>query len=243
MHADRQDGRDVTATDDLSDWQPVQAPQRHVLEGAHVRLEPLDADRHAQALFDASHGPAADPVLWHYLPYGPFDDEPHLRAWLAERAASTDPLFFAVVDLSTGRAAGVVSYLRIDPANGCIEIGHIWFGATLQRTPQATEAIYLLARHAFDDLGNRRLEWKCDAANARSRRAAKRFGFTFEGVFRQHLVIKGRNRDTAWYSLLDHEWPAVRAGFEAWLAGANFDADGRQRQPLATTPATGSRSR
>ena len=129
-------------------------------------------------------------------------------------------------------ASGVVSYLRIEPEHACIEIGHIWFGAPLQRTPGATETIYLLARHAFDDLGNRRLEWKCDAANARSRRAAERFGFTFEGVFRQHMIVKGRNRDTAWFSLLDSEWPAVRAAFEAWLAPENFDAGGRQRSPL-----------
>ena len=128
-----------------------------------------------------------------------------------ERADSTDPLFLAIIDTATGRASGVVSYLRIAPEHGCIEIGHIWFGAPLQRTPAATETIYLLARHAFDDLGNRRLEWKCDAANARSRRAAERFGFTYEGVFRQHMIVKGRNRDTAWFSLLDSEWPAARA--------------------------------
>ena len=130
-------------------------------------------------------------------------------------------------------AGGVVSYLRIEPEHGCIEIGHIWFGAALQRTPAATETIYLLARHAFDDLGHRRLEWKCDAANARSRRAAERFGFTFEGVFRQHMIVKGRNRDTAWFALLDGEWPAARAAYEAWLRPENFDADGRQLSPLA----------
>ena len=130
------------------------------------------------------------------------------------------------------RGQGIVSFLRIEPAHGCIEIGHIWFGAPLQRTPAATEAIYLLAREAFDGLGNRRLEWKCNAANARSRRAAERFGFTFEGVFRQHMIVKGANRDTAWFSILDGEWPAVRAGFEAWLAPSNFDADGRQRGAL-----------
>jgi RimJ/RimL family protein N-acetyltransferase len=195
-----------------------------------VRLEPLDPERHTGDLLAAAAG---DPRLWHYLPYGPFADAEELRGWLAERATSTDPLFLAVVDTATGRASGVVSYLRIEPGDGCIEIGHIWFGAPLQRTPAATEAIYLLARHAFDDLGNRRLEWKCDAANARSRRAAERFGFTFEGVFRQHMIVKGRNRDTAWFSLLDGEWPAARAAFEAWLAPENFDADGRQRRPLA----------
>jgi RimJ/RimL family protein N-acetyltransferase len=156
-----------------------------------------------------------------------------MRAWLTSCAASADPLFLAVIDRASGRAAGVVSYLRIEPEHGVIEIGHIWFGHALQRTPAATETIHLLARHAFDDLGNRRLEWKCDAANARSRRAAERFGFTFEGVFRQHMIIKGRNRDTAWYALLDSEWPAARDAFEAWLAPENFDADGRQRRSLA----------
>ena len=205
-------------------------PTHRPLQGTRVRLEPLDPERHAEDLLAASQG---DPELWRYLPYGPFADAGELRAWLAEHAPSADPLFLAVVDTATERASGVVSYLRIEPEHGCIEIGHIWFGAPLQRTPAATETIYLLARHAFDDLGHRRLEWKCDAANARSRRAAERFGFTFEGVLRQHMIVKGRNRDTAWFSLLDGEWPAARAAFEAWLAPANFDADGRQRQSLA----------
>jgi RimJ/RimL family protein N-acetyltransferase len=202
-------------------------PRRAVLEGARVRLEPLDPDRHAEALFAAASG---DDALWDYLPYGPFDDVAALRAHLTAQAASEDPLFFAVV--VDGAACGVVSYLRIEPAHGCIEIGHIWFGAPLQRTPAATEAIHLLAREAFDGLRNRRFEWKCNAANARSRRAAERFGFTFEGVFRQHMIVKGHNRDTAWYSILDGEWPAVNAGFEAWLDASNFDADGRQRASL-----------
>ncbi|WP_272598394.1 GNAT family N-acetyltransferase [Solirubrobacter ginsenosidimutans] len=202
-------------------------PRRTVLEGARVRLEPLDPERHAGDLFAAAEG---DPALWDYLPYGPFDDVGALTEHLRAQAASDDPLFYAVV--VGGVASGIVSYLRIEPAHGCIEIGHIWFGAPLQRTPAATEAIYLLAREAFDGLGNRRFEWKCNAANERSRRAAERFGFTFEGVFRQHMIVKGGNRDTAWYSILDGEWPAVRAGFEAWLDEANFDADGVQRRSL-----------
>ena len=200
-----------------------------MLAGERLRLEPVSRQRHGADLFAAAQG---DPRLWDHLPYGPFTDVEGLREHLARQAASDDPLFFAVVDAATGRAAGVVSYLRIEPVHGCIEIGHIWFGAPLQRTPAATETVYVLARHVFDDLGYRRLEWKCDAANARSRRAAERFGFTFEGVFRQHMIVKGRNRDTAWYALLDCEWPAVRAAFEAWLAPANFDADGRQRASL-----------
>ena len=208
---------------------PASPPAHRALVGARVRLEPLDPERHAGDLLAAAAG---DPKLWDYLPYGPFADVEELRAYLAERADSTDPLFLAIIDTATERASGVVSYLRIAPEHGCIEIGHIWFGAPLQRTPAATETIYLLARHAFDDLGNRRLEWKCDAANARSRRAAERFGFTYEGVFRQHMIVKGRNRDTAWFSLLDSEWPAARAAFEAWLSPENFDADGRQRSAL-----------
>jgi RimJ/RimL family protein N-acetyltransferase len=204
-----------------------------VLEGERVRLEPLDPGRQAAELFDAAQGDGADPDLWRFMGYGPFADVEAMRAWLETAAASRDPLFLAVVDRASGRAAGIVSYLRIEPEHGVIEIGHIWFGHTLQRTPAATETIHLLARHAFDDLGNRRLEWKCDADNARSRRAAERFGFTFEGVFRQHMVVKDRNRDTAWYALLDSEWPAARAAFEAWLAPGNFDADGRQRRSLA----------
>ena len=202
-------------------------PAREPIEGDRVRLEPLDPDRHAGDLFAAAQG---DDALWDYLPYGPFADVAALTEHLRAQAASEDPLFFAVV--VDGAAVGVVSYLRIEPVHGCIEIGHIWFGAPLQRTPAATEAIYLLAREAFDGLGNRRLEWKCDAANARSRRAAERFGFRFEGVFRQHMIIKGRNRDTAWFALLDGEGPAARAAFEAWLDPANFDAGGNQRRAL-----------
>jgi RimJ/RimL family protein N-acetyltransferase len=212
---------------------PAQPLVPRTLHGARVRLEPLDPERHADDLHAAGHRLGVDPHLWDFLPYGPFDDPAEFRAWLAELAPSTDPVFLAVVDGATGQARGVVSYLRIEPAHGCLEIGHIWFGAGLQRTPAATEAVYLLARHAFDDLGNRRLEWKCNAANARSRRAAERFGFTFEGVFRQHMIVKGGNRDTAWFSLLDREWPAARAAFEAWLAPANFDAEGRQRRALS----------
>jgi RimJ/RimL family protein N-acetyltransferase len=146
-------------------------------------------------------------------------------------ARSEDPLFFTVV--KDERPAGMASYLRITPEHGAIEIGHIWFGSTLKRTPAATEAIYLLARHVFDDLGYRRLEWKCNALNAPSRRAADRFGFTFEGVFRKQQVVKGRNRDTAWYAIVDDDWPPIRAAFEAWLAPGNFDASGRQRRALA----------
>jgi RimJ/RimL family protein N-acetyltransferase len=201
------------------------------LRGPRVRLVPVRAE-HAEALFAAGHD-GGDPALWAYLPYGPFASADEMRLWLSACGESEDPQFFAIVDQVTDEPAGMASYLRFAPEHRVVEIGHIWFGAALQRTPAATEVIYLLVRHAFDDLHVRRLEWKCDAANERSRRAAQRLGFTFEGVFRQHMVVKDRNRDTAWYSLLDGEWPAVRAAFEAWLDEGNFDADGRQLRSLA----------
>jgi RimJ/RimL family protein N-acetyltransferase len=212
------------------EWKPARQPQRVPLEGTSVRLEPVDPARHATPLYSAADGA---PEIWDYLAYGPFESLPAFTKWLEERAASDDPMFYAVVDRDSGVARGMASYLRIEPLHGVIEIGHIWFAPALQRTRQATEAIFLLARHAFDDLGYRRLEWKCDALNAPSRRAAERFGFTYEGVFRQHMVVKGRNRDTAWYSITDAEWPSRRAAFEAWLSPDNFDPEGRQRHSLA----------
>jgi RimJ/RimL family protein N-acetyltransferase len=218
--------------DDLLTWTPRPRPEREPLTGSIVRLEPLSVERHAASLFEAAQGTGSDPHLWDWVSYGPFPDEATFTAWIGSQSASDDPLFFAVVDASTGHALGEVSYLRIEPAHGVIEIGHIWFGASLQRTRGATEAIYLLARHAFDHLGYRRLEWKCNAANARSRRAAERFGFTFEGIFRQHSISKGQNRDTAWFSIIDREWPAIRDGFEQWLADDNFDQSGTQKQSL-----------
>ncbi|HET6521535.1 MAG TPA: GNAT family protein [Geminicoccaceae bacterium] len=216
------------------DWRgPARTPERRPIEGDSVRLEPLDPERHGRALYEASHGAGSDPHLWRYLFVGPFPDEAAFRAWLDGCARSEDPLFFAIVDRATGRPSGMASFMRITPGMGVIEIGNIWFAAAIQRTRQATEAIYLMARHAFEELGYRRFEWKCDALNARSRRAALRFGFTFEGIFRQHMVVKGRNRDTAWYAIVDGEWPAIKASFERWLAPENFDAEGRQRVPLA----------
>ena len=207
------------------DWKAVEAPLPGELHGRHVTLRPVTADD-AEALFAVSQ----DPDIWTYLPYGPYESVEAMRSRLGEIQGSGDPLFFTVV--RDGKPQGIVSYLRIDPENGSIEIGHIWFGTPLQRTTAATEAIYLLAKHAMDDLGYRRFEWKCNALNQKSRRAAERFGFTFEGVFRNHMVVKGRNRDTAWYSITDDEWPAIRDAFEAWLAPDNFDEDGVQRQSL-----------
>jgi RimJ/RimL family protein N-acetyltransferase len=211
------------------EFEPARRPDRTPLQGAFVRLEPIDPSRHQIALFVA----AGEPEIWQYLPYGPYADEALLAAKLEADARSDDPLYYAIIDLRDGRAGGEASYLRITPEHGVIEIGHIWLGLDLQRTRGATEAIYLLMRHAFDDLGYRRFEWKCNAANAASRRAAERFGFTFEGIFRQHQIVKGRNRDTAWYAILDHEWPTIRTGFERWLDDANFDGEGRQRRRLS----------
>jgi len=211
-------------------WRPARRPERRPIDGATVRLEPLRAESHGEDLFAATAGANA---TWLYLPYGPFASKRDFLAWLEERAALDDPLAFAIIDRETSAARGIATLMTIEPEHGSIEIGHIWLSPPLQRTRQATEAIYLMARYAFDDLGNRRLEWKCNAENAASRRAAERFGFTFEGVFRQHRVIKGRNRDTAWYSITDGEWPVRRAAFEAWLASDNFNPDGRQRRSLA----------
>ncbi|HEY1419246.1 MAG TPA: GNAT family protein [Candidatus Dormibacteraeota bacterium] len=211
-------------------WTPARPPDHAPIAGETVRLEAIDPARHARQLFDASHG--ADSI-WTYLAYGPFPDLATFTTWLEARAASKDPLFYAIVDRSTNEASGMASFMRIVPADGVIEIGHIWFAPKLQRTRQATEAIFLLARTAFDDLGYRRLEWKCDSLNEPSRRAAARFGFTYEGTFRQHTVVKGRNRDTAWFSIIDGEWPSRRSAFEQWLAPSNFDSNGKQVRSLA----------
>jgi RimJ/RimL family protein N-acetyltransferase len=214
------------------DWRPAERPSRTPLRGRFVLLRPVDAALDAESLYAESHPPVGDPDNWTYLWNGPFTDAAELRATLKFSEASEDPLFYTLVLLPDGRPVGIASYLRITPEHGVIEIGHIWFGGSLRRTAAATEAIFLLASNAFDQLGYRRLEWKCDALNAASRRAAERFGFRFEGVFRRHMVVKGRNRDTAWYAITDDEWPAVRAGFEAWLAPENLDAGAGQRQRL-----------
>jgi RimJ/RimL family protein N-acetyltransferase len=208
-------------------------PGREPLLGTYVRLEPVEVAAHAESLYRLSHARPEDAVLWTYLAYGPFADQGAFERWLAARARSDDPLFFAIIEGASGQASGMASYLNIVPANGCIEIGHIWFAPPLQKTRAATEAIFLMMRHVFDDLGYRRVEWKCDALNAASRGAARRFGFTYEGTFRQHMVVKGRNRDTAWFAMLDSEWPAIRSAFERWLAPGNFDGAGRQRTALA----------
>lgn len=214
--------------DALPNWTPPSRPSAEPITGRFCRVEPLDAAQHATALFAAN----TSAQNWAWLPYGPFGALADYRAWMEEVTAQPDPFFHAIIDLASGQAVGVASLMRITPQAGSIEVGHINYSPLLQRHPAATEAMYLLMKRAFD-LGYRRYEWKCDAANAPSRAAALRLGFTFEGIHRQCLVVKGRNRDTAWFSILDREWPMIREGFEAWLSPENFDAEGRQRASLA----------
>ncbi len=211
---------------------PGSRPDMRPLHGRWVRLEPVSAAAHAKSLYDSFAGSDPEGQVWTYMGYGPWNSFEQFEAWLTEREASRDPWFYAFIRRDSGEAGGMGAFMRCDAANGVIEIGHIWMSPGLQRTREATEAIFLMIRHCFDDLGVRRLEWKCDALNAPSRKAAGRFGFVFEGIFRQHLIVKGRNRDTAWYSMLDTDWPRVRAAFEAWLDPGNFDSSGHQRTKL-----------
>lgn len=211
---------------------PPIRPQGRALTGRHGGIAPLDADRHAAALYAAGHDAGGRETIWTYKMTGPYDSVAAMRDWLALCASSEDPLFFAVLD-AAGEARGMAALLNIRPAFGAVELGHIWFATAHQRSRAATDALVLLMRHVFDACGYRRLEWKCDAANQASRRAALRLGFRFEGVFLNHMVIRGRNRDTAWYSLLDSEWPGVRAATDSWLAPENFDAAGTQRTALS----------
>ena len=219
--------------EDMSCWTPRQKPERVVLDGLYARLEPLDTERHGKELFSVSQVPDADDKF-RWLAENPVDDEAAFLAWVKKSEASEDPLYFAVVDKASGKVAGRQTYMRIDTQNGVIEIGNIYRGPLIARKRAATEALYLFMRHAFADLGYRRFEWKCNNDNEPSKRAALRFGFTFEGVFRQHLIVKGLNRDTAWFSIIDKEWPALEKAYEAWLAPENFDADGQQRRKLET---------
>jgi RimJ/RimL family protein N-acetyltransferase len=212
-------------------WTARPLPPATPMIGRWCRVEPLDVDRHAAELHDANRDDT-DGRNWTYLGSEPFDDVNAYRAWLTKMSAAGDPMFHAIVDASSGNAIGLASFLRIDAANGVIEVGHINYSPRLQRTIAATEAMALMMRRVFDELGYRRYEWKCDVLNAPSRAAAERLGFTFEGVFRQALVYKGRNRDTAWYSIVDREWPALRDAFDAWLAPSNFDESGAQRRSL-----------
>jgi len=202
-----------------------------VLDGLYTSLQPLSIDQHEAELFESARQPGAE-ARFAYL----FDDVPAdssaFRTWMKHAVSEDDPLFFAVIDRATGRAEGRQALMRIDPAHGVIEIGHILWGPAIARTRVATEALYLSAAYVFDTLGYRRFEWKCNARNLPSKRAAQRFGFTFEGIFRQHMVVKGRNRDTAWFSITDAEWPVLKTSYQRWLAPDNFDADGRQVRRL-----------
>lgn len=222
-------------------WTPPPAPSRRTLTGRYCRLEPLDPARHAAALFAANQ---LEPTgaMWTYLPYGPFASLASYRAWMDQHWCGDDPLFFSIIDQSNGEPAGLAAYLRISPAQGTIEVGHLAYSPGLQRTPAATEAMYLMMEYAFQ-LGYRRYEWKCDHLNAPSRAAAQRLGFSFEGIFRQALVVRGRNRDTAWFSIIDGEWPALRSVLQRWLEPGNFDAAGNQRLRLSdlTRPLLASR--
>jgi RimJ/RimL family protein N-acetyltransferase len=216
-------------------WTAPPRPARMPMTGRYCRLEPAEAGRHAADLYQAN-ALDAEGRMWTYLPYGPFVSLEAYRAWLESVCAGDDPLFFAIVDLASGTASGLASYLRIDSAGGSIEVGHLAYSPRLQRTPAATEAMFLMMRSAFG-AGYRRYEWKCNALNAPSRRAALRLGFSYEGLFRQAGIVKGRNRDTAWYAAIDAEWPALEQAYRTWLAPENFDAAGRQRVSLSALTA------
>lgn len=216
----------------VESWKSCAHPQGSVMEGRLCRLEPIDIAAHARDLFeafllDANHH------NWTYLPYGPFDQFEDFKKWLEATCRSDDPCFYSVIDLSNGKAIGVASYLRITPNVGVIEVGHIHFSPAMQGSAMSTETMYLMMSRIFDDLGYRRYEWKCDSLNIPSCRAAERLGFLFEGIFRQATLYKNRNRDTAWYSMLDSEWPVIKSVFENWLKEANFDPDGNQKTSLS----------
>ncbi|MEL6451307.1 MAG: GNAT family protein [Pseudomonadota bacterium] len=214
----------------VSGWAPPEAPDaRLVMDGAYCTLDPLSAERHAALLYRAYAGQDA---VWDYLPYGPFSSSAQYHRWVREMEQAAGLQFFVVRNRDSGAYEGVLSFLRINPAAGSIEVGHINFSPSLQKTRAATEALYLTMSWAFD-AGYRRFEWKCDAMNAASRRAAQRLGLSYEGVFRQATVVKGRNRDTAWFAAIDAEWPALKEAFRVWLAPSNFGADGQQRESLA----------
>lgn len=215
--------------DRLTGWTAPSRPQMKPLEGRYARLVQLDADAHAADLHRAN---SADSAIWDYLPYGPFSSAAAYHRWIRQITAGDDPLFYAVQNRETGHFGGVASYLRITPDMGVIEVGHINFSSELQRTRAATEALFLMMQWAFE-AGYRRFEWKCDALNLPSRRAAQRLGFSYEGIFRQAAIVKGRNRDTAWFACIDREWPALREAFTAWLSPSNFKADGSQIEALS----------
>lgn len=213
------------------DWQACDKPPRTDMQGRFCRLEAIDVAAHSEQLF-AAFRQDKDNFNWTYLPYGPFNELSDFQHWLSSQCLGEDPLFHTIIDVKTGQAVGMASYLRIDPAPGVIEVGHIHFSPLMQQTPMATECMYLMMKRAFDELGYRRYEWKCDDLNGPSKQAAKRLGFSYDGLFRQATMYKGRNRDTAWFSILDGDWPKLKARFEAWLQADNFDAHGQQIKRL-----------
>ncbi len=215
---------------------PLRFPDLRSIPGQWMSLEPLQAAKHGAALYKSFVG--RDATLWTYMPYGPFESDTMFQSWLTEREQTRDPWFHTYCNRKTGTPMGMGAFMRADPKNGVIEIGNIWMSPDLQKTREATEVIYLMMEYAFEDLGVRRLEWKCDSLNAPSRKAAQRFGFTFEGIFRQHMIIKGRNRDTAWFAMMDHEWPEARRAFKAWLQSDNFDTTGKQISRLTAQRST-----
>lgn len=215
----------------LTDWEPAKSPSKISLKGQYCYLEPLSINHHAKQLYDA-YAINTDLTNWTYLLSGPFNNFQEYTEHLRQKCGGLDPLFFTVLDKNTQQAIGVASLMRINQKMGVIEVGNIHFSPVLQRTPLSTEAMYLMMKYVFDDLGYRRYEWKCDSLNKPSRNAAKRLGFTYEGTFRQAVVSKGRNRDTAWFSIIDKEWPALKLALQAWLNPTNFDIDGKQRKSL-----------
>ena len=217
----------------LPAWVSRPRPERIALRGEYCRLEPLNVEQHADDLFEA-YMDAPNGNDWTYLPTERFTDQDAYRSFAAANAATDDPMHFAILSTVTGKAVGTASLLRIDPANGSIEVGWIAYSPRIQRTPMGTEAMFVLMRYCMDDLGYRRYEWKCNALNEPSRLAALRYGFQFEGVFRQAAVVKQRNRDSAWYAFIDSEWPVIKSAFEQWLDPSNFDAEGQQRRSLSS---------
>lgn len=216
----------------LPNWSLCPSPQKNPIVGTYCRLEPLNSAQHSKDLWCA-YGADTEDRIWTYLPYGPFITPLALAQWLTHHSASNDPLFFAIIDTSSGKALGIATYLRIQPEIGVIEVGHINFSPALQKTTAATEAMYLMMKHAFD-LGYRRYEWKCDNLNLGSKRAAQRLGFNYDGLFKQAAIYKNRNRDTAWFSILDVQWPALAAEYQRWLSVDNFNSDGTQVSSLNT---------
>ncbi len=216
----------------MPNWTARPRPPRRPIEGRYCRLEPLSVADHTEDLFEA-YSADKDGRVWTYLPEEPFDRIERFRTWMEGAAQSADPLFHTIIDAATNKAVGFASYLRIQPEVGVIEVGYISYSLRLQRTRAATETMFLMMRRAFDELGYRRYEWKCDSLNAASRAAAERLGFSYDGLFRQAQVYKGRNRDTAWFSILDGDWPALRKAYEIWLDPSNFTVEGTQRQRLA----------